>query len=167
MAVGSGDMGRVCEQCCLGCCVLVFESCSHGDLEKECEIVRIETDCLDRPDFGLANARILLDRLISNFRDLEAGEDHRRPTVRFAEAEWRRMAEIDERCTLVARFVKERPPLELIRARIGEVVSLEGGSCSETETEIVEEAVSKVKGKKVVSVVGDKGEDRAEKLGSK
>nr|GMD72901.1 hypothetical protein Iba_chr12fCG13100 [Ipomoea batatas] len=94
------------------------------------EIVRIETDCLDRPDFGLANARILLDRLISNFRDLEAGEDHRRPTVRFAEAEWRRMAEIDERCTLVARFVKERPPLELIRARIGEVVSLEGGSCS-------------------------------------
>nr|GMD66707.1 hypothetical protein Iba_chr12cCG17610 [Ipomoea batatas] len=186
------------------------------------EIVRIETDCLDRPDFGLANARILLDRLISNFRDLEAGEDHRRPTIRFAEAEWRRMAEIDERCTLVARFVKERPPLELIRARIGEVVSLEGGSCSgganlvsgtmeemnalgenvgeagdegtgvervegenetlnnkgmptvcgntpvtETETEIVEEAVSKVKGKKVVSVVGDKGEDRAEKLGSK
>nr|GLL42541.1 hypothetical protein Itr_chr12CG23030 [Ipomoea trifida] len=38
---------------------------------------------------------------------------------------------------------------------------------TETETEIVEEAVSKVKGKKVVSVVGDKGEDRAEKLGSK
>nr|GMC77802.1 TMV resistance protein N-like [Ipomoea batatas] len=39
---------------------------------------------------------------------------------------------------------------------------------TETETEIVEEAVSKVKeGEKVVSVEGDKGEDRAEKLGSK
>nr|GMD63974.1 uncharacterized protein LOC109181091 [Ipomoea batatas] len=169
------------------------QSSVHWNFLGPKEIVRIETYCLDRPDFGLANARILLDRLISNFRDLEAGEDHRRPT--------------------------ERPPLELIRARIGEVVSLEGGSClgganpisgtmeemnalgenmgearddgigvervegenetlnnkgmptvcgntpvTETETEIVEEAVSKVKGKKVVSVVGNKGEDRAEKL---
>nr|GMD68882.1 universal stress protein A-like protein [Ipomoea batatas] len=131
-----------------------FDRVAHRyDPEMDGRILLRKVDCTEEVDLCR--------------RDLEAGEDHRRPTVRFAEAEWRRMAEIDERCTLVARFVKERPPLELIRARIGEVVSLEGGSCSETETEIVEEAVSKVKGKKVVSVVGDKGEDRAEKLGSK
>nr|GMC61994.1 TMV resistance protein N-like [Ipomoea batatas] len=55
------------------------------------------------------------------------GEVDCRPTVRFSEAEWRRLAESDEGCTLVGRFVKERPPLETIRARIGAALRLEGG----------------------------------------
>lgn len=36
------------------------------------------------------------------------------------------MAELDERCTLIARFVKERPSLDAIRARLGAMLRIEG-----------------------------------------
>lgn len=108
----------------------LWQSGDHPDYDLFPEISKINSDrpdCSDRLDYDRTNSRLHPDCLFPNYRDLKADEDHRRPSVRFSGAEWRRMAEIDEGCTLVGRFAKERPSLELIRARIGEVLRLEGG----------------------------------------
>nr|GMD42185.1 TMV resistance protein N-like [Ipomoea batatas] len=51
-----------------------------------------------------------------------------KPAVRFSKDEWGRLAEIEERVTLVGKFSKGRPPLELIREKFQSTFSLTGSA---------------------------------------
>nr|GMD48138.1 TMV resistance protein N-like [Ipomoea batatas] len=51
-----------------------------------------------------------------------------KPAVRFFKDEWGRLAEIEERVTLVGKFSKGRPPLELIREKFQSTFSLTGSA---------------------------------------
>nr|GMD40505.1 TMV resistance protein N-like [Ipomoea batatas] len=56
------------------------------------------------------------------------GEAKGKPAVRFSKDEWGRLAEIEERVTLVGKFSKGRPPLELIREKFQSTFSLTGSA---------------------------------------
>lgn len=51
-----------------------------------------------------------------------------KPAVRFFKDEWGRLAEIEERVTLVGKFLKGRPPLEIIRQKFQSTFSLIGSA---------------------------------------
>nr|GMD45364.1 TMV resistance protein N-like [Ipomoea batatas] len=51
-----------------------------------------------------------------------------KPAVRFSKDVWGRLAEIEERVTLVGKFSKGRPPLELIREKFQSTFSLTGSA---------------------------------------
>nr|GMC92347.1 TMV resistance protein N-like [Ipomoea batatas] len=81
------------------------------------QIRDLATDCVCFPEIDFANSRS------ERSGDLQSDG---RPIIKFSEAEWIELEEIEGNCTLVGRFVRERPSLDTIRAKISSVLRLDG-----------------------------------------